>query len=216
MMAAERWMKFYPRDWLGDAALRTCSAAARGLWIDMLCLMDGASPRGHLKLGRKKLDMQMLSGLVDIPPRRLEKLVDELQKAGVFSRTHRGIIYSRKMIREEKWGKNGAKGGKARWAQAAEKKEKIEKRIRGSMTPESRIQNIPLSEGAAHYTGRPKKANGSAAGSAHGGLPFEGQPPSPPVKQATGPPRDPPDFSKERIETSEALKRSRLVNGKHH
>jgi hypothetical protein len=214
-MTAERWMKFYPTDWLGDAALRTCSAAARGLWIDMLCLMDGASPRGHLKLGRKKLDMPALSGLVGIPQRRLETLIEELRKAGVFSLTNRGIIYSRKMIREEKWRKNGAKAAKNRWSQTTENAGKFGKRIRGSMTPESRIHNNPYSEPTEHYAKRAKKANGSAAGLARGGLPFEGQPPAPPVKQATGPPRKPPDFSKERVETSEALKRSRLVNGKH-
>lgn len=104
-MTAERWMRFYPSDWLGDPALRTCSYGARGLWMDMLCLMDAAKPRGHLKLGRQKVDAQTLATLTNGTPRRVEKLLAELQKAGVFSVNSRGTIYSRKMVREEKWSK---------------------------------------------------------------------------------------------------------------
>jgi len=33
------WMKFYPQDWLGEASLRLCHAAARGAWIDLCALM---------------------------------------------------------------------------------------------------------------------------------------------------------------------------------
>ena len=35
-MSINPWMKFYPSDWRSDAALRTVSSAARGLWMDML------------------------------------------------------------------------------------------------------------------------------------------------------------------------------------
>lgn len=184
-MTAERWMKFYPTDWLGDPALRTCSEGARGLWMDMICLMDGASPRGHLKLGHKKLDMQTLSGLVNIPPKRLEKLIDELRKAGVFSVNTRGTIYSRKMVREEKWRKNGAKGAAKRWAQATEKEEETEKRIRGSMTPESRIHNKQESCTSRLGAGRAKRHHEPA--------------------------HDPPDFSNDPVQVSEALMRTRIV-----
>lgn len=31
---------FYTADWLSDQAVRKCSLAARGAWIDMLCMMD--------------------------------------------------------------------------------------------------------------------------------------------------------------------------------
>jgi len=32
------WMKFYPQDWLTDVELRSCSSAARGTLIDLICL----------------------------------------------------------------------------------------------------------------------------------------------------------------------------------
>ncbi|WP_457662119.1 hypothetical protein [Sinorhizobium medicae] len=140
-MTAERWMRFYPSDWLGDPALRTCSYAARGLWVDMLCLMDAAKPRGHLKLGRQKVDAQTLATLTNGTPRLVEKLLAELQKAGVFSVNSRGTIYSRKMVREEKWSKKGKKMSAARWSQGAETKEEFGTSNARSMTPESRVHN---------------------------------------------------------------------------
>jgi hypothetical protein len=44
--------QFYPGDWLRDMALRSCSMEARGLWIEMLCLMHDAVPYGHLRMRR--------------------------------------------------------------------------------------------------------------------------------------------------------------------
>ena len=45
--------QFYPGDWLRDTGLRSCSAAARGLWMDILCFMHKGSPYGYLKLNRR-------------------------------------------------------------------------------------------------------------------------------------------------------------------
>jgi len=184
-MTGERWMKFYPSDWLGDAGLRTCSEGARGAWIDILCLMDGANPRGHLKLGRKNIDLPTLAGLLKVPPKRLEKYLDELRAAGVFSVTNRGMIYSRKMVREEKWRKMGAKAAARRWSQDPEKKGETEKRITPPMTPESRIQN--------------RKSLPSGLVAARGG------------EAKAKPARDPPDYSQDPIEATPALLRSPLI-----
>lgn len=38
----------FPKDWLADSAVQGCSWEARGLWIDMLCLMWDQNPRGVL------------------------------------------------------------------------------------------------------------------------------------------------------------------------
>ena len=37
-----RWSKFWWRDHQGDAALRACSLAARGYWMEMLCIVHEA------------------------------------------------------------------------------------------------------------------------------------------------------------------------------
>ena len=55
-----RWSKFWWRDHQGDAALRACSLAARGYWMEVLCIMHGATPVGHLLInGRSPNDKQM-------------------------------------------------------------------------------------------------------------------------------------------------------------
>lgn len=112
---ATPWLKFYPTDWRSDPALRMCSAAARGVWIDLICLMHEATPYGHLLVnGHCPTDAQ-LAVLTGTPPDLLPDLIRELEEAGVFSRTKEGAIYSRKMTRMAKKAatarKNGRKGG---------------------------------------------------------------------------------------------------------
>ena len=50
-MSVYPWLKFYPRDWRGDQALRLVSLHARGLWIELLCVMHEATPYGHRRYG---------------------------------------------------------------------------------------------------------------------------------------------------------------------
>jgi hypothetical protein len=109
------WFKFFPTDWRADPALRMCSPAARGVWIDMICLMHEATPYGHLLInGHCPTDAQ-LAVLLGMPPEQFSEIQGELEQAGVFSRTREGVIYSRKMTRSAKKAatarKNGRKGG---------------------------------------------------------------------------------------------------------
>lgn len=109
------WFKFYPTDWQADPALRMCSMAARGLWLEMICLMHNATPYGHLLVnGQSPTDAQ-LGVLAGCPPDQVAALLGELDAAGVFSRTRAGTIYSRKLTRMMKKAatarNNGRKGG---------------------------------------------------------------------------------------------------------
>lgn len=110
-------MKFYPGDWLQDAALRTCSLAARGLWVDLLCVMHAnAGRRGYLTL---PTGMPMTSAhvarMVGISTHQADELFTELEQSGVFSRSETGAIFSRRMVRDDNTlrmnRENGAKGG---------------------------------------------------------------------------------------------------------
>lgn len=47
--------QFYPGDWQRDAALRSCSVPARGLLIEMICIMHDAEPYGHLRVNGKPI-----------------------------------------------------------------------------------------------------------------------------------------------------------------
>jgi hypothetical protein len=91
-------MQFYPHDWLSDSGLRSCSLAARGLWLDILCVMWDAPERGIIS---RKVELN-LSKVVGSRADCVKKLIAELEKADVFSRRDSDrSIYSRRMIQEE-------------------------------------------------------------------------------------------------------------------
>jgi hypothetical protein len=107
------WFKFFPTDWRSDPRLRMCSLEARGLWIEMICLMHEANPRGHLLINGIAPTEAQLGVLVGSLP--VKDLLDELERIGVFSRTIEGVIYSRKMTRDDAKSEtarvNGSLGG---------------------------------------------------------------------------------------------------------
>lgn len=103
--------QFYPGDWMHDTALRSCSLEARGLWIDMLCLMHQGQPYGHLTVGQKRIELPVLARMVGATDKAVKKSLAELEDAGVFTRTSAGIIYSRRMVRDEEIRQVRAAGG---------------------------------------------------------------------------------------------------------
>lgn len=121
-MKPRPWFKFYPRDWRGDQALRAVSLGARGLWMEILCLMHEAEPRGHLLLNGKKVDVDTLARMVGASPDEVSAWMAELQTAGVFSHARNGTVTSRRMIRDEKAANEGAKSVTKRWKQDADNK----------------------------------------------------------------------------------------------
>lgn len=108
-MSAQPWMKFYPRDWRGDQALRVVSLSARGLWMEMLCIMHEASPRGHLLIGASAVTDDALARSVGARIEEVQAMLVELHDAGVFDRSRNGVILSRRMIADEKRAKEGRK-----------------------------------------------------------------------------------------------------------
>jgi len=105
--------QFYPGDWVRDAGLQVCSLAARGLWIQMICLMHEGTPYGHLRVGTMAISVEILARMVGDTPPRVRRLIAELEAAGVFSRLADGTIFSRRMVRDEHIRDIRADGGKA-------------------------------------------------------------------------------------------------------
>ena len=101
------WIKFYPGDWLSDEALRSCSVEARGLWVDMLCLMAKSESHGHLLIGGKPARAEQIARIVGLLPQKTMELMDELNASGVFSFDKETII-SRRMVKDERVRKSDA------------------------------------------------------------------------------------------------------------
>lgn len=103
-MASELpWMKWYPRDWTADLAVRSVSLAARGLWVEMLCAMHlNQRRRGFLDMpDGSPMNVTTLSKMIGVRAQKVSKLVSELESAGVFSRDENGVIYSRRIVTDD-------------------------------------------------------------------------------------------------------------------
>lgn len=93
---------FYPGDWMKDPELRSVSSEARGLWIDMLCLMFEAQPRGYLRLRCDiPVTYERLARMTGNLEAKVSQWVEELESAGVLSRTDDGTIFCRRMLRDQ-------------------------------------------------------------------------------------------------------------------
>jgi hypothetical protein len=105
--------QFYPADWRKDAALQSCSLASQGLWTNLLCIAHECEPYGHLTINGKPMSAAQIARLVGLTAKECEKLLAELQDAGVSSVSDEGAIYSRRMVRDEDLRNRRADGGKA-------------------------------------------------------------------------------------------------------
>ncbi len=102
--------QFYPGDWLRSTDLRSVSVGARGLWIEMICLMHEGSPYGYLRVGSKDIDKDTLSRISGCSVTECEIWLNELLSAGVCSKD--GNCYlCRRMIRDERTRNARASGG---------------------------------------------------------------------------------------------------------
>ena len=94
--------QFYPADWRKDPALSACSLSARGLWIELMCIAHESDLYGHLSINERAMTPQQIARMVGDSPATVAKLLDELERAGVFSRNADGVIYSRRMVKDER------------------------------------------------------------------------------------------------------------------
>src|SRR5260363_114605 len=104
--------QFYPADWRKDSALQSCSIAARGLWIEMMCIMHECEPYGYLSINGHAMNAAQLARLVGESEKAIKGLLGELENAGVFSRTETSCIYSRRMVNDERIRTVRAESGK--------------------------------------------------------------------------------------------------------
>lgn len=97
--------QFYPNDWLSDVNLRMCSVASKGLWIDLICLMHRTKRVGYLvqKVDQKwiNLDAKMIQKLTGIGHKKVSNLIQELIKNEVLRIDEEGLMYSKRIVKDE-------------------------------------------------------------------------------------------------------------------
>jgi len=123
MSKVKDFICFFPSDWLSDIHLHQCSPEARGVWIDMLCIMAKSEKYGHLINGDgRPIPLERLAWIIRISKTRLQACLDELEREGIFSRDG-DVIYCRRMIRDEKRILAKREAGKERVARYRERQE---------------------------------------------------------------------------------------------
>jgi hypothetical protein len=93
---------FYPGDWQKDPCLRRCSKAAKGVWMDLLCLLFECPVRGVFvdASGKPWSDEEIAEAIGGDIGANLGYIA-ELVSKGVAQRDTRGAIFSRRMVRDE-------------------------------------------------------------------------------------------------------------------
>lgn len=143
-MARFPWFKFYPRDWLMDVELRLCSSGARGLWIDLICIMEGSPKCGYLVTQNgDPHDIKTIAKLTSNRTPDAKKWISELKRNGVISETAQGVMYCRKIVNREentnKYREYGKRGGNPALTLSRDHGDKP--RVKPTLKPRSQISD---------------------------------------------------------------------------
>lgn len=117
-MAVEKLpaIQFYTGDWRKDPCVQSLDHEHKGVWIDILCIVNETSRRGYLVLpnGTPMPDDAIARNLgIDLA--RWKQIRSNLLAMGVASETEDGALYNRRIARDEAkrhaLAENGRKGG---------------------------------------------------------------------------------------------------------
>ena len=116
-MAKSPGFWFFTGDWMKDPELRFCSVFARGLLVDLLCILFEANEQGYASNpdGTARTDEQIVDAVSGGSQAEKLAALSELEKSGVLSRDNRGVLFSRRIARLAELSaarkQNGSKGG---------------------------------------------------------------------------------------------------------
>ena len=94
--------QFYPGDWRKDPNLCRCSHAAKGVWIDMICLMHETEERGVLSTNGIPWTEDDIVLAVGGDSSVTRAAIQELTLKGVVNRGVDGAFFCRRIVRDEK------------------------------------------------------------------------------------------------------------------
>lgn len=95
------WFSFYPSDWETDPGLRICSKAAKGLWIDLMCVAFKCEERGKFIINGRPLTTEEVACSVPGDAAANLTMLNELLAKGVARIDKRNAIYNARMVRDE-------------------------------------------------------------------------------------------------------------------
>ena len=134
------YLKFYFRDWQASTEIQSCSPAAKGIWIELMCIMAQSERYGYLEANGKPIQPATVARLLRCDKDELKPLLAELEANSVFSRaSDTGAIYSRRMVRDnaaaQSFAEYGRRGGNPALKQPQKNDPPAPPRIQDSITP---------------------------------------------------------------------------------
>jgi len=109
------WFKFYPADWNNDIKLQSCSLAAQGLLVKLMCIMHQSEKPGYLLINGVTPPSSTVLPLVSIHHNTYRKLLGELLNNGVLKTNGDGTIICPRMVKDqelkEMYRAHGKRGG---------------------------------------------------------------------------------------------------------
>jgi hypothetical protein len=93
--------QFYPQDWRKDIGVQSLSFHDRGIWFELLCIMHESEVRGMLVHNGRAMGEETLSRLIGTDLKTLRKTLKTLLEIGVASKDENGVIFNRRMIRDD-------------------------------------------------------------------------------------------------------------------
>lgn len=96
------WGKFYWDAWLNDINLQSCDLAAQGLWINLIAIMHKSEQIGYLVINGRPMTVCDIAKRVGIRKDRAERLLQKLIDNDVCSVNEEGVVFCRRIVREEK------------------------------------------------------------------------------------------------------------------
>jgi len=99
-MAKRPSFQFYPGDWLRDG-VAGCSLTSQGLWLRMMFVMHDSENYGEACIGGAPMTDEAIARRCGTTLKTYRKCLQELDNAGVVSRKENGVLFCRRMVRDE-------------------------------------------------------------------------------------------------------------------
>ncbi len=105
------WFHMFSRDWIDNKELRRCSAGARSVLMDCMCLAHEGTPYGFLSDDVGPLTEQFLASRCMVSVRALRAFIVELKTAQRIVMDDKGMMHIPRMVRDEEIRLKRAAGG---------------------------------------------------------------------------------------------------------
>ena len=127
--------QFYPADWLNDIKLQSCSLEAQGLLVNLMCLMHQSEPYGFLTINSSVPSNKEVARLLRLHHKTYHARLKELFLYGALCRDENGVIFCKRMVKDEKIRQLRREAGKLGGSPLF--KQKVNQPIKQKTTPSS-------------------------------------------------------------------------------